>query len=231
MANGSDDTLGRIANSLESIALAFLGPREAFTEVNGEQLKAVIERVKIIWVGVQTDLKNFESGPIILLNTAASGNIGQATVFPGVGRGLGGIVLSGGVFVTVTDPRAEARSRLRKLLPPVDAEVSFLGGFQLDTVANFGAAKAQEVYLEVARRTTEVAGQTRQGLNGVKDFLTQFNIELKVDFPPAQAALDKLEASKINTALTPDPAPTPDPGENEGGTPPRQTSGVGRKRG
>jgi hypothetical protein len=235
MSNGSDETLDRIAQSLEGIALAFLGPREAFTKVDSGQLKGVIEKVlNEIWAPVKSELEKFKSssgasstlaapvrGGSPTLATPVRG--GQAAFFPGSGI-PGDIVIQVGGVITFFDARAEARSRLIKLLPPVEAEIRFLCPLRIalkdtdtepistlctslsDTAVNFDPDKAQEVqevYLEVARRTTEVTGRTREGLNGVKDFLAQFNIKFEGEFKPAQDALEKLKEEDVRNLLKP----------------------------
>jgi len=263
MATDSDTNLDRIADSLESIALAFLGPREAFIEINGEQLKAVILAVLGIWGTVKTELEKFNPPPGTSSTLAASARGvsptlatpvrgGQATVFPRGGL-LGDLVFQVGGFVTFFDPRAEARSRLRKLLPPVQAEINFLCPFRNvlkdehevigppcpsspGTPVNFDpddADDAQDVYREVARRTTEVAGQTREGLNGVKDFLDRFNIKLEEDneFKGLKTALEKLENENVSKALAPKNLPSgPPPPPPQGGGNLKPPSGGGKKK-
>src|SRR6266498_4307709 len=174
MSNGSDETLDRIAQSLEGIALAFLGPREAFTKVDSGQLKGVIEKVlNEIWAPVKSELEKFKSssgasstlaapvrGGSPTLATPVRG--GQAAFFPGSGI-PGDIVIQVGGVITFFDARAEARSRLIKLLPPVEAEIRFLCPLRIalkdtdtepistlctslsDTAVNFDPDKAQEV--------------------------------------------------------------------------------------
>src|SRR6266498_2923594 len=246
MSNGSDETLDRIAQSLEGIALAFLGPREAFTKVDSGQLKGVIEKVlNEIWAPVKSELEKFKSssGASSTLATPVRG--GQAAFFPGSGI-PGDIVIQVGGVITFFDARAEARSRLIKLLPPVEAEIRFLCPLRIalkdtdtepistlctslsDTAVNFDPDKAQEVqevYLEVARRTTEVTGRTREGLNGVKDFLAQFNIKFEGEFKPAQDALEKLKEEDVRNLLK------PGPGGSREGSSLTQASGASKKKG
>lgn len=241
MANGSDDNLGRIANSLESIVLAFLGPREAFIEIDRHQLKNVIGKVLQIWGTVKSELVTFNpplgttstlAAPVRGVSPTLAPPVrgGQAAFFPGSGI-PGDIVFQVGGVITFFDPRAEARSRLRKLLPPVQAEIDFLNKFQPAEVDEFGPDEAQDVYREVARRTTEVAGQTREGLTGVKDFLTQFSVNFDVEFVHAKNALEGLSEDTVKIALKPEEVPDESRSADSGGkAPPKPTSGGGKKK-